>query len=519
MTPADAIGETAPTSTKASAPAGREVLLFGAVYTLVYGYMLLIPGAVFWDDWVLFGASHETIARMFEQASASRAITYLHFLLLGLGMWSYKALTFGLWFAMGLLLSRILARNSLFTDGARVAIVLLFLVLPLNAARVAAINFPYTLCMFLFVLAWHQMERRRILALASFALSFLTASLLVFYALPILDAAYRGGHLASLRAAWRFALRRLDFLLLPFAYYAYHLATFAPKEPYSGYNSNYSLANLLPAMKAQSLDMPEFLRLLDPLALLVLLPLVWWLLARGAAAVRTDVKQPLRRMAAWLTLGLLAFVLGAFPYWIIGKPPTFMEWSSRHQLLLPLGVAMVLVSFAWVLPGRARIEALALAVAASLSFGVTNAYAFLVDAHKQRALMDLIARDPAIRGASVVVFVDKAADLNAIRRSYRFYEWNGMMAQALGDETRFGGNPADVRSYFAGRFDQLLPLHIRASQHKRSANPVVVLAEIHAAPVRTFGRRPGVWRWPPLPELSLKTTRITPDRLRPAAGG
>jgi len=480
------------------------------LYALMHGGILFVPGGVFWDDWTLYRASPATIARMFEDAGAVPGITQLHLALLGLGMWSYKVLTFALWLGTGLLLNRILARNRFFTGGARFAIVLLFLVLPFNAARIAAIDFPYTLCCFLFFLAWELMDRRRVTALVLFAASFITPSLLVFYALPILDMAYRGGHLASLRAVAAFVRRRLDFLLLPLLFFAVRMATFAPSGTYANYNNNYDLANVRRAVTLQLADARDLPLWLDPLLALVLLPLAWLVLRPMGPALRGDAIRP-GRLLACFALGVAAFVLGGFPYWILGHIPTFTEWTSRHQLLLPLGTALMLVALLWFLPGRARTAALSVLVAASLSFGIGNAYAFWVDWKKQRTIAELMAREPAIAQASFVVFLDHTQPLNAIGRSYRVYEWNGLMEEVFHSQTRFGAGPADVKSYVLGRHDALMKEQYKAKDHRRNPEAGALLVEIHAVPDRPVGR--SIWRWPPLPQLALKTSTITRDRL------
>lgn len=517
MTRADAIDDGAARSPQAASTARpaarRDILLLGLFYLLMHGGILLAPQAVFWDDWLLYRTAHEMIAETFRDASAVAPIAWLHYALLAAGMWSYKVLTLALWFGSGLLLNRILERTGLLPAGARLALVLLFLVLPFNAARVAAINFPYTLCVFLFFLAWALMDRWRIVALLLFAASFVTPSLLVFYALPVLDMAWRGGYLSRWSAPFRFLLQRLDFVLLPLVFYGWRMLTFRPGGTYTGYNSNYAFANVPNAWNAQRLDAMQLPQRMDVLLVAVLLPLAWLLLARLGPQLREDARVRPRRVLSWLALGVLAFVLGGFPYWILGYVPTFMEWPSRHQLLLPLGTATVLIALAWLLPPRARTAALALVIAASLSLGVTNAYEFRVDAQKQRRLVELLARDPAVARASLIVFDDRTGWLNAIDRNYRFYEWNGILEEAFGDEKRFGVGVAEAGEYLAGRYDTFIKAQYKAGQHQRNPAGGALLVVVTHAPVTSLRGTGTVWRWPPLPELSLETRQISPEML------
>ena len=43
-----------------------------------------------------------------------------------------------------------------------------------------------------------------------------------------------------------------------------------------------------------------------------------------------------------------------------------------------------------------------------------------------------------IRHAGIIGFIDETKSLNAINRTYRIYEWNGLLKAAFGDEFRFG---------------------------------------------------------------------------------
>jgi hypothetical protein len=46
-----------------------------------------------------------------------------------------------------------------------------------------------------------------------------------------------------------------------------------------------------------------------------------------------------------IIFSLIALFLSVFPYWILGLTPTFFEWSSRHQLLMPFPIALLIVFF------------------------------------------------------------------------------------------------------------------------------------------------------------------------------
>lgn len=456
-----------------------DFLLFGVFYCVMHGGILLIPNAIFWDDWVLYRMPSDVIFDTFRQAGAMFSWAgYLHVSMLSIGPWSYKILTFLLMFASGILLNLILERNAILTKESRFFVVLLFLVLPFNMARVALIDFPYTLCYFLFFFAWFLMDRHRIAALLLFFLSFNTNSLLVFYALPILDMMYRGGHLASPRSFLSFASRRPDFLLIPILFFCIKIYFFSPSGVYAGYNQGYSLKNLLPSIYAQCQDLAGIK--INRYIFLLMLPFVFLTIRvkKTNAPPTTDSWENILKV---LAIGVLTIITGAFPYWILGYVPTFNEWTSRHQLLLPLGTALVIVALLPTLKKPLNIMVILIVVAASLSYGLTTYYKFYVDWKKQTALINFLSKNYSTQNSNLVSFKDETKHLNALNRNYRSYEWNGLMEQAYGNQNHFGIEPEDLSKYRNGDFDKYFSYHYKANLHKRDDSAPAVLVQITLA--------------------------------------
>ena len=79
------------------------------IYTAAHGGILLIPNAIYWDDWTLYRVADDVILDTFRQAGTMfNLVGHLHNILLGVGLWVYKAMTFVLMFLAGVALNRIL---------------------------------------------------------------------------------------------------------------------------------------------------------------------------------------------------------------------------------------------------------------------------------------------------------------------------------------------------------------------------------------------------------------------------
>ena len=85
----------------------RDIRVTFLCYLAAHGGILLIPNAIYWDDWTLWNTEPATILDSFRQlGSPFNFFGYLHVAMLAIGPWAYRVLTFFLMYASGLLLYR-----------------------------------------------------------------------------------------------------------------------------------------------------------------------------------------------------------------------------------------------------------------------------------------------------------------------------------------------------------------------------------------------------------------------------
>ncbi|MGY2398107.1 hypothetical protein [Pseudomonas sp. SDO5271_S396] len=454
----------------------KFIAIASALYFLMHAGILFIPFAVFWDDWVLVDTTKEATLETFSQLGSMFNLNgYLHVGLISVGVWSYKIATFFMMGASGYFLNSILRRNGAFGQHTRWCIVLLFMLLPFNIARVAIIDFPYTICYAMFFAGWLAIDRHRILAAILFFLSFNTNSLLVFYSLPILDLLYRSSSRFSIPVLLQAMLSRWELIALPFIYFFIKTTFYKPVGFYSGYNQEYNLAFVSSAIRGQIKDL--FNLRIDILTTLVLLPFIYILLRKIFSLNKNQPPQIISNPIL-LALGMTAIIAGGFPYWILGYTPTFTDWTSRHQLLMPLGSATLICAAIMYTPQKAKIAALSLILSVGLSFGINSYASFYADWQKQLFIIEKIKNDPIIKSANFLIIEDHTKSANAINRTYRFYEWNGMLVHALGDEQRFAVEPKALKQYVSGDLDMYFDSKYKAGAHRRSSDEPVALVKL-----------------------------------------
>ena len=422
--------------------------LLAFFYLLSQGGLLLIPNAIYWDDWsTLFNNDATLIFEIFKELGSMFNIHgHIHANLLKLGPWSYRVFTFILMFASGLLLDSILKKINQLSEIDRFLIVLLFLILPFTIARASLIIFPYTFFYFLFFSGWQLINRSRFGSLALFFLSFNLNSLLFFYIIPISYRYFTVDYLFTGVGFWSrlkyFAAKNIDYILLPFIYFATKIYFFKPYGAYAGYNERYNALQIPGQAFAQLFELSH---LSINLALATALIFLVFFVLRLTLKPNQESKNCYRKLL--FIVGGFTLIIGLFPYWIVGLTPTFSEWSARHQLLMPLGAALVLVGLCS--SSNYNRMGLSIIIGVCLTINVANYKDLFVDWQKQRELLQLISKNAEIRKSNLIIFDDHSKDKNAIGRTYRFYEWNGLMNQSLGTQTRVGLNKSDLPAYLA----------------------------------------------------------------------
>lgn len=439
-------------------PAWRDRLIVGLAFALAWGLMVANRG-LYWDDWTLVGRSTASLVEGFSEVGLPW-VGYIHAALLSMPMPGLVGhiLIFGVYLLSALLLHAILGRLPGLSRLDALVAALTFALLPVNYARIALIDLPYGLSLLAFLAATWLLLRyledgglaRRVAALGLFACAFLTASLLILYVVPIaigVALLWRSGA----RSIRSLLLGHADFIALPVVYWLLKATIFPASGVYEGYNA-LSLGRMVEVPKAM-LSIPWQV-LIEPLGRAAsvagliggavgVLAAVWLVRRSRRVEAGAFVSAP-----ALALIGVIVLALGVFPYLAVGRAPTIWDWSSRHQLLVPIGAGL-LAAAAVRGAKSARPVSGVLAAAVGLLLGISavadarTLLAYQLDWYKQTALIDAARTTPEMRAARHILVLDDAKRLDALRRRYRFYEYNALFEQALGDTRRLASDGTD----------------------------------------------------------------------------
>jgi hypothetical protein len=485
----------------------RPWIWLAVATVLVWGWPFLAPESLFWDDWL-------QLANDPLQVYQDNGLPWVGHLIAGLmvaGPWAVKAVTLAATVVTTVAVFHIAGRGLGLSRMQQFLVAVISMVLPLNAAHGSVgVLALYTISLALFAVAWWILTStaptappshlRAAGATALFFMSFTTASLLVFIAVPAIHFCflYRNRAKALWAGVLALALRYWYLPLAPVAFWVLRQTWFAPSATYASYNrlrlpdswtSPVGAGLILCVLTIAALGVVLLWSASRrPPARLGWLALVIATISAGGFTIFTAWTMGQFGLRSGVVLAALAFatlalawraVIGAaelatavlplvglglmatgmVPYLLVGKIPAFDDWHSRHQLLLPWGMALLIVSAAAPMLGRrlprtAPMVAIAVAV---MAVGSASAPVELAaDWRKQEQVIAELDAHREISEFTTVEFRDDASQWNFADRRYRFYEYTAFLRAAFGGETRFGGDSRDVEAALSGALSPIV---------------------------------------------------------------
>lgn len=492
-----------------------------AVLTAVcWGVILFAPDSLFWDDWVMSGAD---VVDLYHDLGLPW-VGYIAVALWALGPLAFKIVGVLCAIAVALAARGIAARGLGLGPTETWIAAALVATLPFNPGRASvAILSTYSISLAVFFFAWWLLVKagprgqvRAVLASILFFTSFTTASLLPFIAVPIAHLALL--YFDSASGFWRqllgFAGRYWFLLAAPVLFWLVRTAFLEPSGVYASYNSfiewewppNDAIVGtvlvLLAAVGGAAILMVRvFVRgsrrgvdlataIVAGSGALALSVVIW--LGRGSTSIEAivvtaivavsglvviataafaarDSELPARvgHSAFLAAAGLVAFALGALPYLLVGKLPQFVEWETRHQLLLPTGTALIAVAALVAATGFGTRGAVVARVGSIVAVGlsavavVIAGLGLMADWHKQVQIVDELRSLDEVAAASTVVVTDSTRSWNFAGRHYRFYEPIGWLQTAFSDDSRFAVEDTELAAVESGAYSTLLESGVR----------------------------------------------------------
>lgn len=351
----------------------KHIFWLTVIYIFAH-WLILVSTGRWWDDWGYADHNAKFVMEVFTQSSLPLAG------IVDIIAWyiPYKLFVFGMFYAGGIFFYKVLKQVDIFSEEDSFWISALFLVIPINDARITYICFNYSLGLFCYLLSfflitkWLGQEGKkriftRVISLLLLLLAFNAESIMLMVVLMLLFMYYK-----ELKTDWNWRefklnikkiffaiLHYMDFLLLPIVNYSVTKLLFPGYGVYGGhsYISWDSLIDLVknsPQYVWETLkwvfanwkifmaDKPARIILTGTLIACIVISLVNW---KRAVAYQCE-KKSIKQSIVLLFVGVMAFYLAAFPYIVKrGRSIITLYTDGRDSLLLGIGTAIIIYYF------------------------------------------------------------------------------------------------------------------------------------------------------------------------------
>ena len=395
--------------------------LASILYTMSWGWSLLRPNTLYWDDWAyIYNKLKSYLNQIFVDTGLPPWRALIDQELIAVGYWTIPVLTFLFFFASGVALHFILKTVNILNQSQKNLIILFFLLAPVNHARIALVMFGYTTSFFLFFVAWailvsHKKKMHFLIALILFFWAFMTHSFLFFYLLPIL-------HFASMNTKtlriqnWNkaFSAKIVSLATLPFTYYILRSAYWPPTETYETYHQL------------------TFDGLRRGLIFLAAGSAIAFTISQISRFRSKQTKTRALAITAWSV-----FAWGLFPYFVnqslVNTVSVFAfraDYGTRHLLLTPLGIGLIVISIVIMIPVSAQKKSVGSVLALFTFVNIFFGTQYLLDSYKKDQLTELFRQTKIVKSSSDLIFVDDTKLFNGRFSTYRNTELIGLVSLA-----------------------------------------------------------------------------------------
>jgi len=429
----------------------KDYRILTILYLFSFGLITFNYG-LFWDDWSFYSTQPSSVFDSFLSSGLPLSGVITNFILsLPFSIIICRIIIFLSYIFTGFIFYKTLRIIKYFDDADVFWLTAIFMVFPLNFARISFMNIQHAIAYFLFYLAVYLLLQNktnnvfvRILSLLSFFISFNTNSFLVFYSIPIFFYAYDKYYINYknvINTIKSFLIKDIDYFFIPFIYWFIKLRYFAPYGLFEDYNKINVNNIILSPIKAIGAFESSIVNGLSFHEIQWVYIIIFTFLLYKLTEHNTENTSP--NNVKYMMIGLIMFYLAVLPYLFVGRGYDYgIEWGGRDQILIPISAAFLIYYSVrhFLLIFFKNIKNLNLLMSALLALFLIKNFTVYLDFHKdwfkQIVLIKKIESNEIIANSHNFIIDDKTSYLNGINRKIRFYEFNGMLKMAFNNERR-----------------------------------------------------------------------------------
>ncbi|OHD65756.1 MAG: hypothetical protein A2096_08225 [Spirochaetes bacterium GWF1_41_5] len=435
----------------------NDFLLIAAVYFSAFFLMPLNPGA-FWDDWSFINIPFSVANREFQTNGNIWFGYFIRLITIGRDyLVSARIVIFILYFVSVWFVYQILKSLKFLEKNEILILAVLFAVFPVNSMRINVIPCSgYALSHACFWTGFYLYSRSiqnnsiisRCLSPLLFLISFSTNSFLFFFAVFIFYIIIQKNLLRQRPQIWlKTACRHIDYAVIVMVFWVIKMRFLQPALWNKGaYNDIYLSKILGSPVNIPYAFYKSFFQVLD-LSLSgvsFFMALAFALFIAAILGNRLIIEKK-NSLLPGIAFGIIILTAGLFPYLAVGKIPQNYDALSRHQLLVPLGAAVLLyystrlAADLFFLTRGTQSFIISMLISLCIFSNINYYRGYLHEYFKQLSISMQITGNKTIQNNVSFLIDDYTTDLNVQRRGWRFYEYCGILKKVFGDDRRFCG--------------------------------------------------------------------------------
>lgn len=354
-------------------PEIQHILWITLVYFAAHWFLLVATGR-WWDDWVYADKNWEYLFEVSKQSSLPSVA------ILDAGLWLfpdgfYRIFVFIVFYVGAVFFYKILNTVDLFTKKGCLWITLLYIIMPVNDARITWICWPYSFGLFAYWIAfylstiWIKKRGKKRIAFRALSVFFLMISftleslmlmmlvILGYFCYMELKDDWNWKEVRSnVKKLLKAVLHYPDYLIAPIIWYfgnkilfpgygVYGGHSYIPWSElisitiYSPYNALVTLCNIINNFVRAALS----LRIAILLGLAIIIYFGFVFCNRKKSFIDRDFEEVFWKNFAYAICGVIIFFLGFFPYCVKRNAAIISTYTGgRDAILLGIGLAIML---------------------------------------------------------------------------------------------------------------------------------------------------------------------------------
>lgn len=432
----------------------KDFYLLFSLYLIANILFLSNTNGLYWDDWTCYNQSLNTMKILLSEIQHGIKGDFVLFLSqYGNHVYPFRIFVFFANFFIGIFVYFILSSIKELNRQSVLFITLLFLLVPLNSAKISIAVVPFLFPILIFYFAFFLVTLYakypnillRLLILNLFFTSFSTNSVLVFYFSIFPYLYYIEFHLdyTNLFNKGKYFVKRYwDFLVLPFIYFIYKSIYLKPYGNYEGYN-DVSAGTLPKAIVIIFKDLDNsFVEVITDSLYTLSFGWIYIAIALYFVIKKSPHLEENNYTKLFLGIGLVLFVLAIFPYAMVGKKAEFESWNSRFQILVPLGFSFIVyfgiltIKKYATLSQNLTIGILWLLIFAFIGKNISDQYKQHIDWFYSVSIRENIKENDVVKKHSTFIVNNNIKESLFYKRDMIYYELNGIAKSTFQDEKK-----------------------------------------------------------------------------------